>query len=80
MIKEWLRKKKKKKQRELEKKENEDEEEKKENEKGEEEDLDKPLELKEFKKEEKIYILCIDKLGQEKLYNEEEKIQWKIQK
>ena len=54
------------------KKENENGEE------GEEEDLDKPLELKEFKKEEKIYILCIDKLGQEKLYNEEEKIQWKI--
>ena len=78
MIKEWLRKKKKKKQRELEKKENEDEEEKKENENGEEEDLDKSPELKEFKKEEKIYILCIDKLGQEKLYNEEEKIQWKI--
>ena len=51
---------------------------KKNGEEGEEEDLDKPLELKEFKKEEKIYILCIDKLGQEKLYNEEEKIQWKI--
>ena len=51
---------------------------KKNGEEGEEEDLDKPLELKEFKKEEKIYILCIDKLGQEKLYNEEEKIQWNI--
>ena len=51
---------------------------KKNGEEGEEEDLDKPLELKEFKKEEKIYILCIDKLEQEKLYNEEEKIQWKI--
>ena len=51
---------------------------KKNGEEGEEEDLDKPLELKEFKKEQKIYILCIDKLGQEKLYNEEEKIQWKI--
>ena len=35
---------------------------KKEKENGEEEDLDKPPELKEFEKEEKIYILCIDKL------------------
>ena len=46
---------------------------KKNGEEGEEEDLDKPLELKEFKKEEKIYILCLDTLGQEKLYNEEER-------
>ena len=39
----------------------------------EENEDDKPVVLKDFDKEEKIYILSIDTMGQEKVYNEEEK-------
>ena len=39
----------------------------------EEKDLDKPVVLKDFDKVEQIYILSIDTMGQEKVYNDEEK-------
>ena len=39
----------------------------------EERDLDKPVVLKDFEKVEQIYVLSIDTMGQEKVFNEEEK-------
>ena len=35
--------------------------------------MDKPVVLKDFDKVEQIYILSIDTMGQEKVYNDEEK-------
>lgn len=39
-----------------------------------EKDDDKPVVLKDFDKVEQIYVLSIDTMGQEKVFNEEEKI------
>ena len=65
------------KDKEKEEEEVEEEENKKEGEEEEipteERDLDKPVVLKDFEKVEQIYVLSIDTMGQEKVFNEEEK-------
>ena len=65
------------KEKEKEEEEQEDTEEKKEGEEEaiptEERDLDKPVVLKDFDKVEQVYVLSIDTMGQEKVFNEEEK-------
>jgi len=64
------------KDKEKEEEEVEEEEAKKEGEEEiptEERDLDKPVVLKDFDKVEQVYILSIDTMGQEKVFNEEEK-------
>ena len=65
------------KEKEKEEEEQEDTEEKKEgDEEGiptEEKDDDKPVVLKDFDKVEQVYVLSIDTMGQEKVFNEEEK-------
>ena len=65
------------KEKEKEEEEQEDSEEKKEgDEEGiptEERDDDKPVVLKDFDKVEQVYVLSIDTMGQEKVFNEEEK-------
>ena len=65
------------KEKEKEEEEEQEEEEKKEgddeNIPTEERDLDKPVVLKDFEKVEQVYVLSIDTMGQEKVFNEEEK-------
>ena len=65
------------KEKEKEEEEQEDDEEKKEGEEEgnptEEKDDDKPVVLKDFDKVEQVYVLSIDTMGQEKVFNEEEK-------